>query len=105
MGSRTKTVPTLFYSATMDDTTGTIYLKVVNTIGKKQTIKINLDGVAKVSPEATVITVKGDKPTDTNTIDDPQNIVPVTSTIKGIKKDFKQTFPPYSVTVMQIQTR
>ena len=104
-GVKKKTVPTLFYSATMNDTTGTIYLKVVNTIGKKQTIKIDLDGVAKVSPEATVITVKGDKPTDTNTINDPQKIVPVTSTIKGVKKNFKQSFPPYSVTVMQIKTR
>ncbi len=104
-GVKAKTVPTLFYSATMDDATGTIYLKVVNTIGKRQTIKINLDGAAKVSPEATVITVKSDKPTDTNTIDDPQKIVPVTSTIKGVKKNFKQSFPPYSVTVMQIQTR
>ncbi len=37
-GVKKKTVPTLFYSATMNDTTGTIYLKVVNTIGKKQTI-------------------------------------------------------------------
>ncbi len=104
-GIKVKTVPTLFYSATMNDTTGTIYLKVVNTIGKKQTIKINLDGATKVSPEATVITVKGDKPTDTNTIDDPKNIVPVTSTAKGIKKNFRESFPPYSVTVMQIQTR
>lgn len=104
-GVKPKTVPTLFYSATMNDTTGTIYLKVVNTIGKKQTVKINLNGAAKVSPEATVITVKGDKPTDTNTIDDPQNIVPVTSTEKGVRKNFKQSFPPYSVTVMQIQTR
>ena len=104
-GVKAKTVPTLFYSATMDDATGTIYLKVVNTIGKRQTIKINLDGAAKVSPEATVITIKSDKPTGTNTIDDPQKIVPVTSTIKGVKKNFKQSFPPYSVTVMQIQTR
>ncbi|MGN6616526.1 MAG: alpha-L-arabinofuranosidase C-terminal domain-containing protein, partial [Ilyomonas sp.] len=43
-GIKFKTVPTIFYSATMNDTTGTIYLKVVNTISKKQTIKINLDG-------------------------------------------------------------
>src|SRR5690242_19774318 len=39
---KSKSVPTIFYSATMNDTTGTIFLKVVNTIGKKQTIKINL---------------------------------------------------------------
>ena len=104
-GVKVKTVPTLFYSATMDDATGTIYLKVVNTIGKKQTIQINLDGAVKVSPEATVVTVKSDEPTDTNTIDDPQKIVPVISTVKGVKKNFRESFPPYSVTVMQIQTR
>ncbi len=51
------------------------------------------------------LSVKSDKPTDTNTINDPEKIVPVTSTIKGVKKNFKQSFPPYSVTVMQIQTR
>lgn len=104
-GIKIKTVPTLFYSATMDDKTGTIYLKMVNTIGKKQTIKINLDGIAKISPEATVVTVKSDKPTDTNTIDDPKKILPVTSTIKGVRKNFKQSFPAYSVSIMQIQTR
>lgn len=104
-GVKAKTVPTLFYAATMDNRTGTIYLKVVNTIGKKQTIKINLDGVAKVLPEATAVTIKSDKPTDTNTIDDPQKIIPVTSTVKGVRKNFSQSFPPYSVTIMQIQTR
>ena len=104
-GVKGKTVPTLFYSATLDDTTGTIYLKVVNTIGSKQTIKINFDGPAKVLPDATVVTVKSDTPTETNTIDHPKNIVPATSTVKGVRKNFRQTFPPYSVSVMQIQTR
>ena len=48
-------------------------------------------------PKQQLVTVKSDKPTDTNTIDDPQKIVPVTSTVKGIRKNFKQSFPPYSV--------
>lgn len=104
-GIKPKTVPTIFYSATMNDTTGTIYLKVVNTIAKKQTIKINLDGAAKVSPRATIVVIKSDKPTDTNTISEPQKIVPLTSTVNGLRKTFRQSFPPYSVTVMQIQTR
>src|SRR5450432_2585000 len=43
-GLKSRQVPTIFYSATMNDTTGMIYLKVVNTIGKKQTIKIDLEG-------------------------------------------------------------
>ena len=103
-GIKLKTVPTLFYSATMDDATGTIYLKVVNTVAKKQTVKININSATKVSPQGTVIVIKGDKPTDTNTISDPEKIVPVTSTIKGFKNNFSQSFAPYSVTIMEIQT-
>ncbi len=102
-GVKSKTVPTIFYSATLNDTTGTIYLKIVNTIGKKQSIKINIDGAGKVSPNATMLVIKSDKPTDTNTIDDPENIVPVTSTVKGLKNSFSQSLAPYSVTIMQIQ--
>ncbi len=103
-GIKPKTVPTIFYSATMSDTTGTIYLKVVNTISKKQTIKINIDGAAKVSSNATVVVIKRDKSDDTNTISNPEDIVPVTSTVKGLKNTFSQSFAPYSITIMQIQT-
>ena len=52
---------------------------------------------------ATVI--KSDKPTDTNTISEPQKIVAVTSTVNGLGKTFRHSFPPYSVTVMQIEAR
>ena len=104
-GIKSKTVPTIFYSVTMNDTAGVIYLKIVNTIPKKQTIKINLEGAERVSPQATVITIKSDKPDDTNTINNPQKIIPVTTSVKGLKKSFQQIFPPYSVTVMQIQIR
>ncbi len=104
-GVKSKPVPTIFYSATINDTTGTIYLKIVNTIAKKQTIKINIDGAVKVSPEATVVVIKSDKPDDTNTINDPQKIVPVKSVVKGLKNSFSQDFLPYSVTIMQIQIK
>ena len=104
-GIKPKAVPTIFYSATLSDSTGIIYLKVVNTTGKKQTVKINLEGAPKVLPEATVVVIKSDKPDDTNTISNPKKIIPVTTTAKGLGKNFKQSFEPYSVTVMQIQTK
>ena len=88
MALKSKSVPTIFYSATMNDTTGIIYLKIVNTIAKKQTVKINLDGVEKVSPEATIITIKSDKPDDTNTISDPQKDCSCYNNYKRIKKKF-----------------
>ena len=97
-------VPTVFYSATTDEKTGIIYLKVVNTIGKKQPVTIKLEGAANLSPNATLVVIKGAKPEDTNSITDPEKIVPVTSAIKGIKPVFTRTLDPYSVNIIQLQT-
>jgi alpha-N-arabinofuranosidase len=102
-GKAQKSVPTIFYSATINDTTGTIYLKIVNTTAKKQTVKINLDGIAKVAPAATLVVVKGNKPDETNSINNPENIVPVTENIKGIKKSFSRKLDAYSVSIFEIK--
>ena len=99
-----KPVPTIFYSATKDQRSGTIYLKVVNTTGKLQPVEINMKGTAKVLPEATLVVIKGDKPEDTNSITDPEKIVPVTSKINGAASVFKRTLDPYSVSIFQLQT-
>ncbi len=96
-------VPTVFYSATMDEKSGTVYLKLVNTTGKKQLVKINLNGVATISPQATLLVIKGSKPEDTNTIMEPEKIVPVSSAISGVASKFKKTLEPYSVSVFQMQ--
>ena len=103
-GKKMTTVPTVFYSATINDTSGAVYLKIVNTTAKKQTVKINLNGIDKVSPEATLVVVKGDRPNETNSITDPENIVPVTESIKGIKKSFSRKLDPYSVSIIEIKT-
>lgn len=96
-------VPTVFYSATMDEKSGTVYLKLVNTTGKKQLVNINLNGVATISPQATLLVIKGSKPEDTNTIMEPEKIVPVSSAISGVASKFKRTLEPYSVSVFQMQ--
>ena len=103
-GIKSKVVPTIFYSVTKNDSTGTIYLKIVNTKAKKQTIKIVLEGVSNVSPEATNIVITSSKPDDTNTIIDPEKIIPVTTKEKIKGKRFNKSLPPYSVTVIQLQT-
>ncbi len=97
-------VPTLFYSATMDEGSGMIYLKLVNTSAKKQPIQIDLKGVTKVLPGATLIVIKGSKPDDTNTINDREKIVPVTLKIKGGAPVFTRMLDPYSVNILQLQS-
>lgn len=103
-GKKPITVPTVFYSATMNDTTGIIYLKLVNTTAKKQPVKINLDGISSAASTATLLVVKGDNPMETNSITDREKITPITETIKGIKKSFSRKLDPYSVNILEIKT-
>ncbi|HWJ30682.1 MAG TPA: alpha-L-arabinofuranosidase C-terminal domain-containing protein, partial [Flavisolibacter sp.] len=99
-----KPVPTVFYAVTKDEKTGAVYLKLVNTTGKQQPVEINLNGVGKVSPEATLVVIKGDHPEDTNTISDPEKIVPSTTRVTGIAPNFTRSLDPYSITILQLQT-
>lgn len=96
-------VPTVFYSATQNKKTGAVYLKLVNTTGEKQPVNLNLTGIKKVAPDAILFVIKGDKPQDTNSIKDPEKIIPVKSTIKGLASGFTQILEPYSVNIIQLQ--
>lgn len=42
---------------------------------------------------------------DTNTITEPEKIIPVTTIVKGLGKHSEQSFPAYSITVLQLQTK
>jgi len=102
-GKKQTSVPTVFYAATKDEKTGAIYLKVVNALGKVQPVTINLKGITNLSKNAILVVIKGTKPLDTNTITEPEKIVPVTSKIKGIAAVFSQKLAPYSVNVYKLQ--
>ena len=97
-------VPTLFSVTTKDTKTGNIYIKVVNTVGNSQTVSIQLEGVKTISSKAQAITLKSGKTDDTNSIKEPQKIVPVTTSFKGVSKNFSYNFPAYSVTVIKLAT-
>jgi alpha-N-arabinofuranosidase len=94
--------PALFFVCTQD--AKNIYLKVVNTDDMAQETTISLKG-GDVAANGTLVVLKGDKPEDTNTIDEPTKIVPVTSTITGLGRSFKHTFQPYSVNVIRLSKR
>jgi len=99
-----KELPSLYYVATTDSAKGSVYLKIVNIASTSQDVQINLNGAAKVAPEGTAVVLTSAQPTDTNSIDDPQKIVPVTSKATGLAATFTRTLAPYSVNVLQIET-
>jgi alpha-N-arabinofuranosidase len=98
-------IPKLFFDATRDSQSGVIYLKVVNSLGTPQPVKIQISGVASIEAEGTAVVFKADRPDDTNSIQEPARIVPVTEKVDGLGTDFTREFPPYSITVLELKTK
>jgi alpha-N-arabinofuranosidase len=92
-----------FYSVTRDTTKGTIYLKLVNASTETQPVHLQIQGT-RVSGEATVMTLRGNTRSATNSITDPRHIAPVKSALKA-SDSFEHTVPPLSVQVMEFHTR
>ena len=90
--------------ATRDSQTGEIIVKLVNPELTPQSLPIEIKGVTSLASKATVITLAGN-PEDTNSTSHPRNVVPVTTTVRGMKPGFIYTLPPYSVVVIRLKTR
>ena len=98
-------VPSLFFDATRDSQSGTICLKVVNRRGTPQAVKIEINGGVSVALEGTIVVLKANSPEDTNSIEQPTKIAPVTVAASGLGTDFTREFPPYSITVLELKTK
>ena len=75
----------------------------MNSTAIAQKVKLDIQGIAGVASKGTAITLKAVSTEDTNSITEPHKIVPVTTSIKGLGKHCEQSFPAYSITVLQIQ--
>lgn len=102
-GVMPKPIPALFYVTTKDTKTNTLYIKIVNTTATAQPIAIDMKGIAKVAGDGTITVLKGSKPDDTNSINEPNKLVPVSQKISGISNSFTRTFDAYSINILKVQ--
>jgi alpha-N-arabinofuranosidase len=96
------TTEQLFYSVTKDSKTGTLFLRVVNVSETNQSPTIDINSDKQVISEGKETVLTAVKVTDTNSLDNPENVKPVTSVVKGLGSHFTYTFKPHSVTVLKI---
>jgi len=82
-------------------TGSTYYLTVINTGGATHTATVNLAGVSSTSATATSTTLSAPSSTSTNSLTNPTNVVPVSGTVSGLGTTFTQSFPAYSITILQ----
>jgi alpha-N-arabinofuranosidase len=90
--------------ATRDRRTGEIFVKLVNPELTAQSLPIAIGGVTSLDSKAVVITLAG-SPEDINSISHPRNVVPVTTTLRGVKPAFNYTLPPTSIVVIKLRAR
>ncbi|HEX2969929.1 MAG TPA: alpha-L-arabinofuranosidase C-terminal domain-containing protein [Bacteroidales bacterium] len=90
----------IYASATIDKTLKRIYIKIVNIAASAKPARINIEGVS-FGKEATLMTLKGNK-TDYNTVDNPENIIPVNGTLSLKGKTLNLELEPLSLKVILI---
>jgi alpha-L-arabinofuranosidase len=94
----------LIATASRLDSNGQIVLKVVNTSPTTQPIQINVRGAASVASKAFAQVLTGN-PTDVNTVDSPDKIVPQEIGITNAGTTFIHEFPATSVTVIRLEAK
>ena len=93
--------PKLFYSITANAAKKQLYLKLVNASSDAQPIDINLEG-ASLANTAKLVSLHAHDMRETNSITDPERIIPVDSTLHNVGNHFHHTVPGYSIQVIQI---
>ncbi len=95
--------PRVYASVTRDDKQRRLFVKLVNGTSEEQPIHIELDGVVNVKRDATIISLSGKSPNATNTLTNPDAIVPVKHGVQVAGPKFDQGLEPYSINVLELR--
>jgi alpha-N-arabinofuranosidase len=93
--------PRVFYSATRDSKSGTVYLKIVNASTAPLAVNVKYEH-ASSSAATKIWTLKGASPAQTNSIHQPKEITPSEQQIANLGPDDVWRFAPLSINVVEI---
>ena len=91
----------LFYSSTINSAKKQLYLKLVNASSEPQPLMIAMPG-AQPKAMAKQVRLSAPDTQTTNSIDDPNRLVPVETPVHDVSSKFSITLPAYSIQVLQI---
>ena len=95
--------PRFFWSATVSSPEKTLHLKLVNASDTAQPLSIDLKGAA--AGKATLYTLHGATRWSTNTIEQPDTIHPIQSTLAVTAKAWSHTVPGNTIEVIDVPLR
>jgi alpha-N-arabinofuranosidase len=94
--------PHVYTSVTRDEKQHKLFIKVVNASSDAAPLSIALKGATNVSKQATLVTLSGKSPNATNSLADPNAVVPVEHKIQIAGPNFEHSFAPYSINVLEL---
>lgn len=89
-------------AATRDSRSGDMYVKLVNPGNAPATVTIEISGIRSIKSTATALTLASPDRNATNSIDKPDVVVPVSSTVSGVKPGFTYTVPANGIVVLTL---
>jgi alpha-L-arabinofuranosidase len=101
----TDPVKALYASASHDDHTGDVILKVVNASAEGIDTAVHLKGASNLPRSAQAIVLCSENAADENSLHAPDKVSPKTQTLSLGGPDFQHVFPGNSLTVLRIGTQ
>ncbi len=95
----------VFFDATRDGRTGVVYVKVVNEGATPQQINVQISGSKKIASKGQAVVLAANSPNDTNSLNEPNHVLPHVESVSGLGSDFTRELPPYSITVLELKTK
>jgi len=92
-------------SSARDGKSGDIIVKIVNTAATATESEIEFSGAGKLAAEATAVVLTSDKPTDENSLAQPEKVSPKSETWTVAGKGVTHVFPANSFTVLRIHAQ
>jgi alpha-N-arabinofuranosidase len=103
--ARTNEVRSIFYSATRDTASGKIIVKIVNRADAPQDVRIQINGVSSVADEGTATVLKAASRDETNSVNDPEHVAPTIEKVGGLGSSFTHSYPPCSITILELEAK
>jgi alpha-L-arabinofuranosidase len=94
----------LFYSITRSTRNKRLYLKLVNASSEQQTVDVKFSG-GNLASTGKLVSLEAHSTQATNTIDQPNSLVPIERTVRNLGGTLHYTMPPYSIQVLAIDQR
>ena len=102
---RTNEVKSIFYSATRDTAAGKIIVKIVNRADAPQAVKVDISGVNSIADAGMATVLKAANREATNSLQEPAKVVPVTEKVNDLGTSFTRSYPPCSITILELSAK